>query len=212
MRRAPRRRPEPGNLDSFLDVMTNTVGVLIFVLLFVTLAAADATVLVRTPLRSETDKRPVYFEASGGRVAYLEASEGNEQVDAFYSALPPIRWYNVRSVLSRMYAFEARTSNYTIDFTGSALAGGMGVRWRLHPGAGETVKGMKDSTSAYQQVLRTLDPDTAYLAFIVRPDGLEAFRAARQAATRRGLDSGWEPFEYDRDLTFGSGGRSVGVQ
>ena len=212
MRRPARRRPEPGNLDSFLDVMTNTVGVLIFVLLFVTLAAADATVLVRTPLRSETEKRPIYFEASGGRVIYLELRAGNEAVDDFFDALPPIRWYNVRSVLARMEAFETRTPNYTIDFSGSPLAGGMGIRWRARPGVGDTVTVVKDSTSTFQQVLRSLDPDTAYLAFIVRPDGVESFRAARKAATKRGVASGWEPFEHGHDLVFRSGGRSVGVQ
>jgi hypothetical protein len=208
VRRVPRRRPEPGNLDSFLDVMTNTVGVLIFVLLFVTLAAADATVLVRTPLRSETEKQPIYFEASGGRVIYLESRMADERVDAFVRALPPIRWYNVSYVMDQVDAFETETPNYTIDL----LGGGIGVRWRARPGAGDTVNVVKDSASTYQQVLRTLDPDTAYLAFIVRPDGLESFRAAREAATRRGFASGWEPFGHGRDLVFSSGGRSVGVQ
>jgi hypothetical protein len=207
MRRVPRRRPEPGNLDSFLDVMTNTVGVLIFVLLFVTLAAADATVLVRTPLRSETHKRPIFFEASGGRVIYLETRTANERVDEFFGALPQIRWYNVNSVLARIDAFQTRTPNYTVDITS-----GMGVRWRARPGAGDSAKMVTDSASTFQQVVRALDPDTAYLAFIVRPDGLESFRAARKAATRRGLDSGWEPFGADLDLVFSSGGRSVGVQ
>lgn len=212
MRRVVRRRPEAGNLDSFLDIMTNVVGVLVFVLLFVTLAAADATVLVRTPLRSETEKRPVFFEVSGGRVIYLESAEGNEQVDAFFDALPRITWYNVDRVLNRVHAFRAGTPNYEVDFTGSLLAGGIGVRWRARPGAGESARMVKDSASAYQRVLRTLDPDTTYLAFIVRPDGLEAFRAARKVATGRGLSSGWEPFEQDRDVVFSSAGRQVGVQ
>jgi hypothetical protein len=212
MRRVARHRPEPGNLDSFLDIMTNVVGVLVFVLLFVTLAAADATVLVRTPLRSETDKQPIYFEAAAGHVIYVESPRGNEEVDSFLTGLPRISWYNLSYVLDRVDAFSAQTPNYTIDFTGSPLARGMGVRWRVRPGAGERVKVVKDTASAYQHVLRTLDPDTAYLAFIVRPDGLEAFRAARDVATRHGLSSGWEPFEYERDLVFGSSGRQVGVQ
>jgi hypothetical protein len=212
MKRAPRRRPEPGNLDSFLDVMTNTVGVLIFVLLFVTLAAADATVLVRTPLRSETDKSAVFFEVSGGRVIHLESREGNAQVDAFLAGLPRVNWYNLEWVSGRIRSFQASTANYEIDITGSIFGGGMGVRWQARLGAGETARVVKDSASAYQRVIRTLDPDTAYLAFIVRPDGVEAFRAARDVANKRGLASGWEPFAQERDLTFGAGGRTVGVQ
>ncbi len=211
MKRGLRRRPQPGNLDSFLDVMTNTVGVLIFVLMFVTLAAADATVLVRTPLRSETGKHPVFFEVSGGRVIHLEP-EGSDQVDAFFVSLPRITWYNMDRVLTRVYAFQAGTPNYEIDFSGSLLLSTLGVRWRARPGAGETARAVKDTASAYQAVVRGLDPDTAYLAFIVRPDGMEAFRAAREIGRRRGLDSGWEPFEQERELIFGSSGRAVGVQ
>jgi len=208
----PGRRPEPGNLDSFLDVMTNTVGVLIFVLLFVTLAAADATVLVRTPLRSETEKRPVYFEASGGRVIHVELIEGNAQVDAFFEGLPRITWYNLSYVLDRMRTFHGETRNYEVDLTGSFMSGDIGVRWRARAESGETAREVRNSASTYQRVLRSLDPDTAYLAFIVRPDGLDAFRTAREVASRRRIASGWEPFERDVDLVFTSGGRQVGVQ
>lgn len=207
MRRSLRRRPEPGNLDSFLDVMTNTVGVLIFVLLFVTLAAADATVLVRTPLRSETDKQPVFFEVSGGRVIHLELDEGNDEVASFLRGLPRFTWYNIDRVLARVDAFQTRTANYDVDLTA-----GFGVRWRARHGVGESIREVRKPSSEYRRVLRSFDPDTAYIAFIVRPDGVEVFRAVRDVAVKQGFESGWEPFEQSRDLIFSSSGRTVGVQ
>lgn len=52
-----RKLAVPGqNLDSFLDILTNTVGVLMFVSLFVTLIAVEADSIVRTPLATKTQK------------------------------------------------------------------------------------------------------------------------------------------------------------
>lgn len=207
MRRPARPRPQAQNLDSFLDIMTNTVGVLVFVLLFVTLAAADATVLVRTPLRASTDKKPVFFEVVDGRVIHMETDVGDARVEAFMESLPRINWYNYTYVLDRIDGFSTSTGNYVVDFSG-----GMSVRYRAREGVGESAKVVKDTASAYQRVLKSMHPKNEYLAFIVRPDGLEAFRAAREVAARRGFDSGWEPFATGRDISFGSGGREVGVQ
>jgi hypothetical protein len=207
VRRPARPRPQAQNLDSFLDIMTNTVGVLVFVLLFVTLAAADATILVRTPLRASTDKEPVFFEVVDGRVIHIETDVGDAKVQAYMKSLPRINWYNYAWVLDRIDAFSTSTGNYAVDFSG-----GLGVRYRAREGAGESAKVVKDSASAYQRVLKAMDPEKEYLAFIVRPDGLEAFRAARKVAARRGLESGWEPFAAGRDITFASRGREVGVQ
>ena len=50
------------NLDSFLDVMTNTVGVLVFICLFVYLVAAQATKTIRTPIVSQSDKTPRFLK------------------------------------------------------------------------------------------------------------------------------------------------------
>lgn len=206
MRRRPVTRPQVQNLDSFLDIMTNTVGVLVFVLLFVTLAAADATILVRTPLWAETEKEPVYFEAVDGRLIHMEMQEGHARVRAFVQGLPEIRWYNYQWVVDRMEKWSTSTGNYTVDLRGWS------IRYRAHEGAGESAKAVKDTASAFQRVLREMDPEREYAAFLVRPDGLEAFRAARKIATKRGFSSGWEPFTAEGEIFFGSSGRQVGVQ
>lgn len=50
-----------GNLDSFLDIMTNTVGVLMFVSLFITLVAVQSGTTIRTPLVSQTEKNLIFL-------------------------------------------------------------------------------------------------------------------------------------------------------
>lgn len=71
-RQHKQHNPPTQNLDSFLDVLTNTVGVLMFVSLFVSLVAVESATIVRTPLVSSTQKTPQFFEIRGNRVVYID--------------------------------------------------------------------------------------------------------------------------------------------
>jgi len=215
MKRTRRRRSGQagGNLDSFLDTLTNTVGVLIFVLLFVTLAAADATVLVKTPLRTPTRKEEIFFEVSGDRVALLDSEAGSKAYGRFMASLPRPNWYNLDIIIRRIYGFSADAGNHRVSVAGSVLGGNIGLRYELRPGTGDPVKVLRNSTSEFQRILATADTAEQFVAFLVRPDGLEAFREARKYAGRRGFQSGWEPIQAEtQGVVFSSRGRSVGVQ
>lgn len=215
MKRTRRRRfgEAGGNLDSFLDTLTNTVGVLIFVLLFVTLAAADATVLVKTPLSTPTHKDEIFFEVSGNRVALLDSEAGSRAYARFWDDLPRPNWYNLDIIIRRIYGFSADAGNHRVSVAGNVLAGNTGLRYELRPGAGDPVKTLRDSASEFQRILTRADTAKQFVAFLVRPDGLEAFREARKHAGRRGFQTGWEPIQADAEgVIFSNRGRSVGVQ
>jgi hypothetical protein len=211
IRRGTSQQP---NLDSFLDILTNTVGVLVFVLLFVAISAADASILVRTPLRAETDKSAKFFEITGDRVVHLDDDAGSDRVSALLRSLPRANLYNLRYIVDRVYGFEATISNYRVDLVGSFLNGDLSTRYRLREDreVGTRLGALKSSDSEFQRILSQLDPEEDYVAFIVRPDAIEAFRAARDLAAKKGLATGWEPFEADRTIVFGRSGRTVGVQ
>lgn len=89
MRRRQHRQPTPPtqNLDSFLDVLTNTVGVLMFVSLFVSLVAVESATIVRTPLVSKTQKTPQFFEVRGNKVIYIDQKAANAQIDKLTESL-----------------------------------------------------------------------------------------------------------------------------
>jgi hypothetical protein len=213
MRRRSRAAPGGQNLDSFLDILTNTVGVLVFVLLFVSLAAADASVLVRTPLRSETDKRGTVLEVRGDRITHVDTRTADSAFDRMIRSLPRINIYNYRSVAARVENFTTSTDHYRVDVVGSVLYGRIGLRYRVRSGdVGMDLRDLRGDSSAYLRMLDALDPEEDYLAFIVRPDGVAAFRAARDLAAKRGFQTGWEPFIAELDLVFSSRGRTLGVQ
>lgn len=237
--RARRRNTQVSqNLDSFLDILTNTVGVLMFISLFVTLIATGSSpktrVTIQTPLSSPTDKESLWFEIDNERVSHLNLRQVREKELELSGNMPncnqPLGNPGTTDFASRQNAYEScllsimgRQSNFRAD-TKNYRVGTVdrGVSLQFDPiteNVGETSSQLTASNSDYRQVLSQFDPDRDYLIFIVRPDSFEAFRAARKQAWEAGYQVGWEPLAEDIPIKIrtilGSelpGGRSPGVQ
>lgn len=227
-----RKTNHPGqNLDSFLDILTNTVGVLMFIGLFLSLLAVEAGTIIRTPLRAETDKQGRFFEVRNNQIFYLNDPKLEEEIDQILITLPNCKTpeipENIPSYLYSLYMqqieeyeqciktrniklenFYYDNGNYLISFTDQGS-----LKYDANASSqGEDSKQLKNKNSNFINTLKQLNPEVNYLAFIVRPDSFEAFRAAREKAWSLGFEVGWEPISQDRVLVFGSGGRSIGVQ
>lgn len=159
------------SLDSLVDVVTNTNGMLILLAVFTTFIAMGKTYRVSYPMVRATEKTPVFFECRGGRTLLVlrGAAFGEDYQAAFIG-------YGIAAILKE------------------------GDR-------GENSREIGRPESKFQQVIASLDPETEYAFFVVRPDGFEAFRAAREAIwnARAGLQVGWEPFEQEGTVVFGRG-------
>jgi hypothetical protein len=230
--RRPRNNNNPRqNLDSFLDILTNTVGVLMFIGLFVSLLAVEAGTIIRTPLRSETMKIGKFFEVRNNEVFYLNDPQLENKIDETVATIPncfrPNTPENIPNYLYSFYIQEIEkydrcirnrnlslekfyydNGDYIVTFTPQGSL-------KYQPNSlsqGDTIKDLRNTGSEFNRILNQLDPNVNYIAFVVRPDSFAAFRAARQIAWNSGYEVGWEPLPQDRVLVFGSGGRSVGVQ
>lgn len=221
------------NLDSFLDVMTNTVGVLVFICLFVYLVAAQASKTIKTPIVSQSDKTPRFFEVRDGRIHHLDTEKINQQFSSLISSLPDCyrpdipdyidpemyRYYLDRletyqscnqKRIDSVEDFEAENKYYQVKLEGESLL--------YEPKSyvqGESSSQLTQNNSEFNTILSNLDPETEFLAFIVKADSYEAFRAAREVAWKQGFDVGWEPQTVDTEVAFnvfGSGGRAVNIQ
>ena len=94
------------NLDSFLDILTNTVGVLMFIGLFVSLLAVEAGTIIRTPLRAETNKDGRFFEVRNNQVFYLSDPRLEREIDQVLSTLPNCKTPNIpENIPSYLYNF-----------------------------------------------------------------------------------------------------------
>ena len=229
--RARRRNAVPSqNLDSFLDILTNTVGVLMFISLFVTLIAVEADSIVQTPLASKTEKTPRFFEIRDNKITYIDDEKVGAEIEQLIGNLPScnqpqfsvdgnsqeyIRELgNYRSCIQsrsgRLVNFQTQTDFYTVTMRNPST---FSLLYEPIPNQeGENKDQIVTKESVFNQVLAKLNPKEDYVAFIVRPDSFSAFRAARQQAWDKGFEAGWEPHKKELPITFGSGGRSIGVQ
>ncbi|WP_036479939.1 hypothetical protein [Myxosarcina sp. GI1] len=221
------------NLDSFLDILTNTVGVLMFVSLFVTLIAVEADSIVKTPIVSKSTKEPRFFEIRDGKVTYLNDAKVQQEIETLIGNLPNCnrpdfsdefdltgsseyvrRMSEYRSCISsrsnRLINFQTQTEYYNVKMTNASTFSM--VYEPIATKEGENKDQIAAKKSEFNQVLAGLNPQQDYLAFIVRPDSFSAFRTAREQAWAQGFDVGWEPHKEDIPITFGSGGRAIGVQ
>ena len=235
-RRQYRKHNTPSqNLDSFLDILTNTVGVLMFIGLFVSLFTFNiknvkTQKVIRTPLVSESNKMPHFFEVRDNTVIYLDKAEVEEKLQKFDDGLPPCTQprqpstfdaviYNSYRVQLRAYeiclrnkaelkrGFRTTTAYYQVFFNSTGL-----VFQAREDVAGESPEELTQATSEFRNVLQRLDSGSDYLAFLVREDSFEAFREAREIAWQENFGVGWEPMNTNAVISFGSGGRSIGVQ
>ena len=236
MRSRARRRTAntSQNLDSFLDILTNTVGVLMFISLFVTLIATGSSpktrVTIQTPLSSPTEKESLWFEINDNKVSYLDLRQVREREIELSGNLPNCNKPGAGSSFSRQNIYEScllsilgRQSNFrtnTQNYEVRAVDRGVSLQFEpISPEVGETTSQLIAPGSNFKQVLSQNNSQKDYLVFIVRPDSFEAFRTARQQAWDAGYEVGWEPHPQDSPIKIrtiiGSelpGGKSIGVQ
>ena len=240
MRSRARRRQNnvSQNLDSFLDILTNTVGVLMFISLFVTLIATGSRpktqVTIQTPLSTPTKKESLWFEIKNNRVSHLNLRQVRKKELELSGNLPNCNKPQAQgsaadillgqsnyqsclsSILGRQSNFRASTKNYEVR----AVDNGVSLVFEPVSGnIGEKTDKLRAADSQFKQVLAKFNPNKDYLVFIVRPDSFEAFRTARKQAWAEGYEVGWEPHPQDTPIRIrtilGSelpGGKSIGVQ
>lgn len=222
------------NLDSFLDILTNTVGILMFIGVFVSLLAVEASTIVRTPLVQESNKTSYFIELRNNSLIDMEHYFPivQNKLDTFIKTLPNcvepsrprgnsiyaleryvdrVRDYRrcQREITTKASNFKVATEHYKVNFDFINSAEIYKARKKQK---GESVEALEKADSNFQELLSELDPEEDYLAFIVRPDSFPVFREARKIAWEKGFEVGWEPYPNQKPIVFGSGGRRINTQ
>jgi hypothetical protein len=191
-----RRAPGEGatlSLDSFLDIVTNVVGVLILVALVTVLGAGDVSVASGVAARPapEAGASRVLFECTEEGVFFVD-EQGTAEIVAglarhTWGDEPPtadklVTLLEGRDVGSDLYRVRAEQT-----------ADGLVWTYRRRAGAsGESASALQSADSAFQKKLGEL-AGGGFAYFVVRGDGFESFRRAREIAHARGIATGWLP-------------------
>jgi hypothetical protein len=212
-RRRASAEPLGLSLVALADSLTSTFCVVLFIAIFTLLTAGGAVIAKRLPMEQDGEQKPFEILVSGGRVVPLRE-------DLVRTFLDPLGRPEKGRLNDWLEAFNARRledDQVIVEGQGRlelAVEDGrlfqqtdLTLAVRSRPGAGETARELERPESRLQKHIRGFDPAKRFVFFLVRPDSIEAFAAAREQALRRGFASGWAPLDPTDPLRFSLSGR-----
>lgn len=205
------------SLVPMADMLTNTVGIIIFILIFTVLTAGGALIAKRLPMERATKAQSLDFFCAGNRVLPMDSNRLAEEFARPFERT--VRSWNMDDWISRFN--ERKIEDEYFEVTGNAMGFAainffrVAVVFTPKPGKGEIATEMRSPDSRYRQVLKKYQPSTHFVNLFVRPDSIAAFEAARAEAAQMGFSVGWWPLD-EKDparisMTSG-GGRSATIQ
>lgn len=212
-----RRRKQPEvvqpSLVPMVDLLSNTVGALVFIMIFTVMAASGVVVLKRLPLEHSTSAEPANFLCEKDRILPLD----NESLSLKLRK----KWGRPTSIFD-IYSWIARYDGIEVEDDHFIARGESRVTYSTYsfstlftpkPDGGYPKTKIQNPDSPFRQRLAALNRKSQFVHFFVRPDGIDSFFLARKiAADEMGLGTGWMPMDTDQPLRFVSKGRSATEQ
>lgn len=200
------------SLDSFLDIVTNVVGVLILVAVVTVLGASDIGVSAGASALSPPRKSAarVLFECSREQLFLVDEKGNTERVQLAVSLALADKIITAEAVTT--YLEDADIGDRTHRVRAQLRPEGLAWIYALRPTArGEPEASLDHRSSTFQRTLDSLEPG-GFVYFVVHDDSFAIFRKARDLARARGISIGWHPAlgeEPIRLSTIGSLGKRI---
>lgn len=202
--RAPFHEP---SLVPLADLLSNLVGIILFILIFVVLAAGSVVLPKRLPIERATDATPVFFVCANQRILPLDEGpladpflEPLGNPDGLYDSYSP--WlvrFNEHQVEDKHFVVRGRGEVHKLPFGNYSQ---VSLEFAPKEGAGETTAELKLGKSNFGQILASHDPGKRFMYVFVRPDCVEAFQDARELAVAHGFRTGWKPLAAGDPIRF----------
>jgi hypothetical protein len=200
-------RPRPADhgtepsLVPLADMLTNTVGIMLFILIFTVLATAGATVIRRFPIVHEVKKHAVMVICAHGKIypvdleklgegAYFDRSNGNITRETLLRYIP---------------------TKY-MDMQGVIEPGDFYVQFMPRTDSGDPASSIADGSTEFVSLLRDNDPNKSFIFYLVTDDSIDTFLAARQLSQAKGFEYGWSPIVHDGHIDVVMLGNDNGAQ
>lgn len=215
------------SLDSFLDIITNVIGVMILLTVLAVITSQGISVSLGTPILYEPapELQRRLFECRGNQIfilderqlnlaAQMAAEDYQRDRGAAPSANDLAAWCEAKQVGNALYRVK-------IEAIAAVAAENGPLTWEdtsdivFEPRAeatGESLREESEQPSQFEQHVWSLDRQKHFAYFIVREDSFEVFRAAREIVRAQGLENGWEPRALAQPLAFSKDGKIVKPQ
>lgn len=214
MRRQVIRAPEvQPSLVPLADLLANTVGVMVFIFIFTVLTAGGVSVPKRLPIEHASKLDFVTFVCRGNRVLPLD---GERLVTGFlkplgeptfYTADEWVATFNRRKMTDPFFELTGEGSlNRDTDFFRSRISFDLTLALKPKEGTGDTDRTLARPDSVFSTALRQYAPTERFAFFVVYPDALQTFQAARNIAIKAGYGTGWNPQAAGEPVRFSING------
>ncbi len=200
------------NLDSFLDIMTCLVGVLVLIIILTGLDAAQIRVLIPTPMEYDTDKRPIFIEARNNQLFRIPLDELQELAEQTVRAASREAGGNLERLLQLMHDADAGIEAYKLDLSYFVVG-----QYAVRPVEGVEGYALVDWENEgprdwFGNILVSMNKEEEFLAFFVRDDSFDVFKRARHLAWVEEVDVSYELLDRDEHIRFGMLGQRVRPQ
>ncbi len=212
------------NLDSLMDILTCTVGMMLFIIIFAVIEARGVRIKLFTPLAREAPEgveRKVIL-CHHGTVRLFDFDGAIEQLVGDRE----VTYYSIPSIVEK-----AKTKNITDGYFNYKFEWDEEENWsffgstsrryfiitaeEIEGQQGEGLPQLKRAENRFSQLLQSIDKDKYWVGFLVDEESLEVFRKAREICISQGFDTGWDPGKLDfpfRQELGGGGGKLGDIQ
>lgn len=209
---AKKNRGASITLDSFLDIMTCLVGVLVLIIILTGVDASQIRVLIPTPMMHETDKRPIFIEARNNQLFRLPVSELRQEAASALERIAREAGGDTEKMLTLMQELSPRTDNYEVDMTYS-LTGQLAISPLKGP-TGYELKDFEKETASdwFGSIVDQMDKEEEMLTFLVRDDSFQVFKIARALAWLEEVEVSYALLSVNQPIKFGLLGERIMAQ
>lgn len=205
--KAPSRGFSQPSLVPLADMLTNTVGIVLFILIFTVLAASGAVIPKRFPMEMDTKKKALFYMILDNRVYSSELGGLREK---FMTAIPKLRSFDgIEKFMKKFNSYALFDDYFTVRGEGEEayeetsrsirFTPTLNIRFEPLEGVGEGIADITSGNNRFVASLKSKDPKKYYVAFLVDANSIETFQAAREAARAIDFQTGWGT--WDKDIT-----------
>lgn len=204
--RIPRHNIPSLNLDSLVDIVSNNVGILVilavFMAIFAFLQPPETTSNANQDLTAQTEKILIPWAHYSQKASFLFLLRNNR----FYYLDRTLVYQHFKQQLSRKDSPDSHMEfeNYTVDLIAQSSYSYC-LEFQPKPHVGEWWHQLVQTDGLFTKMLAENSPNEFYFYFWVDADSFELFREVRQYLWDQHFEVGWKPVTIHSPLLYCSG-------
>ena len=193
------------NLDSLVDIVSNNVGILVILAVFMAMFSVfkkgeqtpqkeqqyENIEKIKIPWSHASQKNNLLFLLRDDRILYLDRALVYQKLKKYLSG---------KETLPKQMSINQYSIKLT---TGSGHA--HCLEFRPSPGAGQLWHQLSEHNGLLQNLMKKYPSEENYFFFWVDPNSFDLFREIRGALWSQQFEVGWKPVRKDSKLSYCSG-------